>query len=251
MLIILYTYVMLFSCLPHIVLIYYLIYKGNMKRLLEVASRARAGLTVNIVVVGGSVTHGGACKSYMFEESDHKDAGPCSWANRFVIWMRQHYRNPNIHLISLAQPATTTTWILTHFDRVLKRNPDLLIVEYGVNDAIVSSTESGKLQYTTMMRSATELLIRKFLQHNEVMKTKNAMMYLVLQRSFDERSYFYPSEVYYPVCKAYGIPVVSVRDAIWPNQEVKRESLWVTKSGAHPIWFGHQVCVCVILSYSA
>lgn len=222
---------------------------GNTRRLLQVAMRARAGLTVNVVVIGGSVSHGGACKSYMFEEADHKDAGPCSWANRFVIWMRQRYRNPNIHLISLAQPATTTTWILTHFDRVLKRNPDLLLVEYGVNDAIVSSTDSGRLQYNTMMRAATELLIRKFLQHNEVMKTENAILYVVLQRSFDERSYSYPGEVYYPVCKHYGVPVISVRDAIWPEQHIKREELWVTKSGAHPIWVGHQL-ITDILAYS-
>lgn len=204
---------------------------------------------MNIVVIGGSVSHGGACKSYFFEESDHKDPGPCSWANRFVIWMRQHYHNPNIHLISLAQPATTTTWILTHFDRVLKRNPDLLLVEYGVNDAIVSSTESGKLQYTAMMRAATELLIRKFLQHSEAQEIGNAIMYVVLQRSFDDRSYAYPSQVYYPVCRHYGVPVVSIRDAIWPDREVKREELWVTKSGAHPVWFDHQL-MCDILAYS-
>lgn len=192
-----------------------------------------------MVIIGGSVANGGGCRSYLLGESEMGSFGGCSWAKRFVTWMRTHFSNPHITLHPLTKPATTTTWALAHFDRIANANPDLVLVDYGVNDPIVSSTEQGRFQYAGMMRAATELLIRRILtlrRDNPV-----ALLYFVLQRSFDKDTYYFPDEVYYPVCRAYGVPVVSARDAIWPHPDVVRHNLWPTANGAHPLWQAHQI----------
>jgi len=96
---------------------------------------AQQGLAVRVVVIGGSATHGGACGSYALPQSKQEQVTPglCSWAHRFVEWLKDHHRNPNIELFNLAVPATTSAWRLSHFDDVLSVRPDLLIVDYGAS----------------------------------------------------------------------------------------------------------------------
>ena len=106
---------------------------GDLRRLAHVISKAQRGLTVRVAVVGGSVTNGGACASYALAQSKKGAFGPCSWSHRFVAWLQAHHNNPNIKLLNLAMPATTSAWRLSHFEDVLSLRPDLLIVDYGAN----------------------------------------------------------------------------------------------------------------------
>jgi hypothetical protein len=77
------------------------------------------------------------------------------------------------------------------------------------------------------------------------MDPKAALLYLDVHRALDNvpdvTTFGFGSEVYHPVCKAYGVPVVSVRDAVWPVKASPRPELWATKAGAHPLWSGHQL----------
>ena len=86
---------------------------------------------MKVVVVGGSVTNGGACASYALPQSKKGAFGTCSWSHRFVQWLQAHHSNPHINLVNLAMPATTSAWRLSHFDEVMSVHPDLLIVDYG------------------------------------------------------------------------------------------------------------------------
>jgi len=61
--------------------------------------------------------------------------------------MRENFKNPNIFLKSLAAPATTSAWSLAHFDKVISLDPDLLLIDYGINDAIATSTLAGRASY--------------------------------------------------------------------------------------------------------
>ena len=214
---------------------------GDLTRLRQVIARAKAGSPVRVVVLGGSVTNGGACESYALSQSKKGSFGPCSWSNRFVIWIQKQTKNAQVKLISLAQPATTSAWRLAHFDEVLAAKPDLLLVDYGVNDPNFGDTPDRKTQYAGMMRATTERLVRRFLERTENAAHKPAIMYLAVQRSFENSTYAFASDVYYPVCSTYGVPVVSVHDAIWPVIDKPRPLLWETKAGAHPIWSGHQL----------
>lgn len=107
-----------------------------------------------------------------------------------------------------------------------------------------------------MCRAATERLVRRFLEATEVklgnessvntrLNPHAAIVYLDVHRSLnnvpDVSTYSFGSEVYHPVCRAYGVPVASVHDAVWPIRESPRPELWETKAGAHPLWSGHQL----------
>ena len=48
---------------------------GRLGRLRRVAERARAGEAIRVVVLGGSVTNGGACQSYLLKQSVHVSSG--------------------------------------------------------------------------------------------------------------------------------------------------------------------------------
>jgi hypothetical protein len=166
--------------------------------------------------------------------------------------MKEHFKNPHITLIPLCQPATTSVWILSHFNRVLESNPDVVLVDYAVNDALYAEHQDAQLQYWTMMRAANERLVRRFLEyvppHHAISKAAApALMYVVLQRSWENASYTFSREVYEPVCRHYNIPLVSVRDVLWPDVNVVRNpSVWQTINGAHPNWKGHQLITDVL-----
>jgi len=111
-----------------------------------------------------------------------------------------------------------------------------------------------------MCRATTELLIRRFLEatkgaaeeelpgigstHRFCLNPQAALLFLDVHRgmnSAQESMLSFGREVYHPVCRTYGVPVVSVRDAIWPDEAPLRPGLWDTKGGAHPLWSGHQL----------
>eukprot|EP00613_Pedinella_sp_CCMP2098_P028856 CAMPEP_0171704342 /NCGR_PEP_ID=MMETSP0991-20121206/12617_1 /TAXON_ID=483369 /ORGANISM="non described non described, Strain CCMP2098" /LENGTH=719 /DNA_ID=CAMNT_0012293823 /DNA_START=1658 /DNA_END=3817 /DNA_ORIENTATION=- len=226
---------------------------GNMDRVRDVARRARAKEPIKVVVLGGSVTNGGGCESYALPQSKKGMFGRCAWSHRFVNWMKEHFSNPHITLVPLCQPATTSVWILSHFDRVLESNPDLVLVDYAVNDPLYAEHDAAQRLYWKMMRASNERLVRRFLENKippkrgVASKGSPALMYVVLQRSWENSSYAFSREVYEPVCEHYGIPLVSVRDAVWPDVNVIRNpAVWETINGAHPIWKGHQLVTDVL-----
>jgi hypothetical protein len=111
-----------------------------------------------------------------------------------------------------------------------------------------------------MCRATTERLVRRFLEATEEAaedrpETKSAiinrlnpqatLLYLDVHRGMnnapDRSTISFGRDVYHPVCRAYGVPVVSVRDAVWPDKVPLRPELWDTKAGAHPLWSGHQL----------
>lgn len=49
------------------------------------------------------------------------------------------------------------------------------------------------------------------------------------------------------MCAAYGVPFISIRDAIWPMMDSPPvASRWPTSHGAHPLWQGHQLAADIV-----
>ena len=72
-------------------------------------------------------------------------------------------------------------------------------------------------------------------------------IYFIFFSTILAESFSFPNNVYHEVCAAYGVPVVSVKDAIWPTLETPpRREIWLTKNGAHPLWSGHQLITDVV-----
>ena len=210
---------------------------GNLFRLRDFIRRAKAGEALTVVSVGGSVAHGELCTSYALS-----NPVLCSWHHRFVLWMQNRYGNTKIRHKNMAVPATTSAWCLSQFKPVLAAHPDLLIVDYGVNDPI-HGVQTGTMDaHAAMMRSVTEKIARRFLEP----LGNSALVYVDIQRGWQSGAFNYSRIVYKPVCESYGIPLISVKDVIWPNVSETRLALWTTKLGAHPSWSGHQLAADVM-----
>jgi hypothetical protein len=166
--------------------------------------------------------------------------------------LRRKYSNENIKLVNMAQPATTSAWALSHFDRVLAASPDLVFVDYAVNDPIYFSDDAANHQHIRLMQAATERLIRRFNEFAETIQPDSkrpALVYVVTQRGWENSSFGFPNAVYHPVCQKYDVPVVSIKDSIWPNLSECRLELWPTVKGCHPVWLGHQL-ITDIMTYA-
>ena len=119
-----------------------------------------------------------------------------------------------------------------------------------------------------MCRTTTERLIRRFLEAIEEAKEAGprsrsarrlhlnpqaALLFLDVHRGMrnapDEKTISFGAEVYHSVCRAYDVPLVSVRDAIWPEMIPIRPDLWDTTKGPHPTWSGHQL-IADVLAFS-
>ena len=143
----------------------------------------------------------------MLDESHRGGFGKCAWSYRLVLWLRKRYNIPDdenrkghgIELINLSQPATRSDFALAHFGRVVKARPDVLFVDYAVNDPLGGAGSSSET-YIRMARAATELFIRKFLAMDT--SRPKAIVYVVMQRSFEPSTFSWADEVYAPVCSA-------------------------------------------------
>ncbi|MBN2520435.1 MAG: hypothetical protein JXB17_08025, partial [Bacteroidales bacterium] len=99
-------------------------------RIYKVMAKAKNGEDVKIAVFGGSITAGSLASS----ESKR-------WANLVTDWWKNTFSESNISLLNAGIGGTGSD-IGVHrlYDDVLVHNPDLVIVEFAVNDAGINST---------------------------------------------------------------------------------------------------------------
>jgi hypothetical protein len=200
---------------------------------------------VHIVVVGGSLTAG------TFLECDDgptsaKSGFTCAWPQRLQTLLNEHAKasnGPRVVVSNLAKGGTTTPWALGEFHRI-PTNADLVLVDYDVNDGALlndipqGSRSSDKEDHLGSMRrqlvAASEVLLRQALS----LSSRPAVVWLD-SFAYDGRE---PSTPLVPrppdlanaSCSAirprgysltderravmdhYGVPRLSVRDAVWP-----------------------------------
>ena len=106
---------------------------GNNRRLKNVIRRAQAGEEITIATIGGSITEGAGAKTYQ----------EC-YASRFAQGFAARYGagdGSNVRLVNAGVGGTPSTFGLMRYqrdivDRVQDADglPDLVIVEYSVND---------------------------------------------------------------------------------------------------------------------
>ena len=106
---------------------------------------------------------------------------------------------------------------------LLPRNDtfDMIIIDYDINDcAVLVDTKESRIQ----LQSCTEALIRRSLLH----KSNPAVIFLNIASSHYRgnilgytcgtyHTCFMIGEVRLPILKAYGVPMISHRAAVWTN----------------------------------
>ena len=190
---------------------------GNNARLKNVLEKARSGETVNIAILGGSVTEGGGASQ-----------NSKGYAYLFAEAFKETYGNgDNINFVNAGLSGTPSCLGAIRFKKdvldVLDGEPDLFIIEFAVNDW-------GE---TTNTRAYESLV-------HDVLSQENDAAVILL---FASRSDFWNvQDNYIPVGKHYDLPMVSVANAIKEPMTVKKldKKIFYTDD-YHPANYGHRM----------
>jgi len=194
---------------------------GNTARIKQVLDKARRGEEVTIGVIGGSITAGAAAS-----KSENR------WANLITEWWKNKFPKSKINLVNAGIGATDSLYgALRVQEDLLKHAPDFVVIEYSVNDL-----------NTKLYAETVEGIIRQILKSQ---KNPAVMILFTLNENGDNAQ-----EWHSKVGKYYDLPMISYRDAIWPEIETKKIT-WkdISPDNIHPNDRGHKICSYLITRY--
>ncbi len=184
---------------------------GNTSRLTALFKKAASGKKIIIGAIGGSITAG----------EDKTLEG--QYIQRIGQWFRDTF-GCEVEVVNAGIGATTSFYGLHRAQKdLLQYKPDFVIVEYAVNDG-----------GTQLDNNCYEMLVRDILNA----ESKPAVL-LLCTMAQDGKNV----QEYHVGCgEFYGLPVVSYRDAVWPEMEygrIKWEEL--SPDNVHPNKTGHGI----------
>ncbi len=200
-----------------------LISTGNNYRMINAMQKAMRGEEVTIAYIGGSITEGASstthtkCYAYqfynMFKERFGKNGGS------------------NVHYVNAGMSGTPSSLGVIRYSRdVAPSNPDIVFVEFAVNDA--DDVTNG---------DAYESLVRNVL--NAPSKPACMLIFSVFKPDWNLQDRMIP------VGKQYNLPMISIRNAVVPAVkagQIKSEQFWAS-DGWHPLDYGHKLMADCIM----
>lgn len=197
--------------------------EGKPGRIYNFIKRAQAGENLTVAFLGGSITQGARATT-------NKDC----YAYRTYAWLQETFPQAKLTYHNAGIGGTTSHLGVGRVqEEVLSVEPDLVIVEFSVND----EDESAHFKETY------EGLVRRILSS----KTKPAVLLVHNVRYNDGGN---AEAIHKPIGMNYGLPEVSMKSAIYPliatGQIENRE---ITPDDLHPNDLGHALVSRVICSY--
>jgi lysophospholipase L1-like esterase len=188
-----------------------LVSTGDLNRVWQVMARAQRGEKVTVAVIGGSITQGAKAS-----KPENR------YGNLVADWWRKTFPKAEIKFVNAGIGATGSNFGALRAKRdLLSHQPDFVVVEYGVND--------GNAQ---PFAETLEGLVRQILKQ----PNQPAIVQLLMMHQGGGNAQEWHSKV----GAHYGLPIVSYRDAVWP--EIKAGGLaWtnVMADEVHPNDSGH------------
>lgn len=193
---------------------------GNTARIAGVMKRALNNEQINIGFLGGSITMGSGASS----------PKKC-YAWQVYRWWVEKFSNKNVYYINAGIGATTSEFGVARAESdLLRYRPDFVIAEFSVND------ENNEHYMETY-----EGMIRKVL----LSPTFPAAM-IVNNLYYDNGKN--AQKIHNEVGEAYGLPMISVRDYVYPH--IKNGMLNandLTSDMLHPNDKGHKLVADIII----
>lgn len=196
--------------------------RGNLARIKQVMQRAQEGEQIVLAFLGGSITQG--CLSSRPETC---------YAYLTYKWWEKMFPKAEIVYVNAGIGGTTSQFGVARVEEdVLAHRPDLVIVEFSVND---DSNEFFLETYESLVRKiyASETRPAIFLVHNVYYDSgKNAQ----IQHA--------------KVARHYDLPAVSMQSSIYPavvSGEIENRE--ITPDDLHPNDAGHELVASVITNY--
>ncbi|MBQ3161335.1 MAG: SGNH/GDSL hydrolase family protein [Oscillospiraceae bacterium] len=195
--------------------------EGNLARLAAAMKKAQNGEKVTVGVIGGSITQG----------SSASNQNNC-YASRFNQWWTNKFPEAEIGFVN-AGIGGTNSYLGVHRvdEQLLAHNPDVVIVEFSVND-----TDK------TMNKYSYDSLVRKILSY----ETNPAVMLLFTTQENGTSL----QDVHKEIGAAYDLPMISYREVVYP--EVAAGTLdWklISPDNIHPNDAGHDIIGQIVDRY--
>jgi lysophospholipase L1-like esterase len=159
---------------------------GDLTRLASVVAKARRGEPVTIGVIGGSITVGA------FASKPQN-----SYAGRLLAWWQEKFPQCEFRLINAGAGGTGSMYgALRAGKDLLFAMPDLVVIEFAVND----NWTDGE---------AYEGLVRQILAQPN--SPAVVLLFMMWEGGGNDQ------EMQAKIGAYYGLPMVSFRDALWPE----------------------------------
>lgn len=197
-------------------------YKVNLARLKECMRRAGLGKELTIGFLGGSITQGSLASKQEY-----------TYAYRVFAWWKEAFPKAVFHYVNGGIGGTTSHYgVARAVTDVLMYQPDLVVVDFSVND-----------EANSFFQESYEGVVRKILSWS----SRPAVLLL--------NNVFYDTgtnaqEYHNAVGKWYQVPYVSIRDTIYRRMkagEFTREEL--TPDGLHPNDKGHELVAGEVIAF--
>ncbi len=161
--------------------------EGNTFRLQQVFSRMAAGEKVNVAYLGGSITEG-----YLVNIRKN-------YAYKTMSWMREFFGNDRIIYNNAGLSGTSSTIGLLRVQQdVLDKAPDLVFVEFAVNDG---NDSTSRMMY--------ESLVKRLLTSETAPAV--VLIFTVLESGYTCEEHMLE------VGRAFELPMISVNAALAPE----------------------------------
>jgi len=219
-------------------------------RLNAVFEKAQNGQSITIAAIGGSITEGAGSNvmsgvSVSAEELGVTISGSTyqnsKYFDRVVNWFNTEFKASEVKKINAGISGTPSFFGTFRLENdVLKYNPDLVIVEFSVNDLGNYQLDSG------YMLDAYESVIRKCLDNGSAVIavfTVNNLTYQTTNIGNSWQSY------HKAIADHYNIPTISYHNAIYPDNEWITEWTKLSGDNVHPNVAGHALLANCITSY--
>ncbi len=190
-----------------------LVSPGDTTRLASVMAKARRGEEICVAAIGGSITAGG------LQTKDPQNR----YVARVAAWFTQAFPQAKVRFVNAGIGGTNSLYGAMRVQRdVLSKQPDLVIVEYAVNDN----------HPVPMFWASYEGVLRQILRAPQ--------QPAVVQLFFMQRQGQNAQETQHMLGRHYDLPMVSFRDAWWPELYSGRAQ-WETMYAdvVHPNDTGH------------
>ena len=200
-----------------------LVSAGDPARIQAVLAKARRREPICVAAIGGSITAGGR---------NTKDPSR-RYIQQLAKWFEKTFPDLKVRVVNAGIGATNSGYGALRVQRdVIAQQPDLVVVEYAVNDStgIATLDESYEGVLRQMLASSTNLaVIELFFMHKD---GKSAQ----------------PEQE--ALGRHYGLPMISFRDAVWPELQagkLKWETIY--DDVVHPNDAGHDIASELLRSF--
>lgn len=197
---------------------------GNAHHVYRVLRLAEWKKSLVMATIGGSVTVG------------YNATDKYGYAYRLRDWLQARHPDVNVRLVNAAVPAGSDNGGRRYGEEVAPHHPDLVIIEYAVNDCWYPPAE---------VEEWMENLV------SQAQKDEAAVIMVLGMRINEETGEpMTAQESHVRVGRRHNLPMISIRDAIWPELQSGRFD-WdqFYADDVHPTDAGHQFMTDVIANY--